>query len=62
VTFDAGEKAAKHYGPSTSNLLMVNEEVSDAVGAQPICERIDAGIIFARVTYEKDRHRALSSS
>jgi hypothetical protein len=36
---------------------MINEDIVEAIGAQPFCERIDAGIIFARVTNEKYGHR-----
>jgi hypothetical protein len=30
-----------------SDTLMVDEKVSEAVGAQPSRERIDAGVVFA---------------
>jgi hypothetical protein len=35
---------------------MVDEKVSEAVGAQPVCERVDVSIVFARMTDEKYRH------
>jgi hypothetical protein len=35
---------------------MVDEKVSEAVGAQPSREHVGMGIVLIRMTYEKNRH------
>jgi hypothetical protein len=57
-------RGPQRFGPfvTPGDTLMVNENIIEAVGAQPIRERISLGIVVARMTYEKNGHRPNSPS